>query len=356
MQNQRGFVGVGVLIAIILAVVVLGSGAYYVMQQQAPTQTTSDNFDTVQTLPTTNNQVQQPVNNKPVENVAPTNTASVQLKTYTNAKWGYSIKYPADWKVGAEAPYLVGGNQIVSRVQLEDISDKHHLEIIVRADKPEIDRAKSGNYDTNSPAKEQVTIEGKVQTAYVYPNGHECYDSKPGDDCSFFTIAIPRNNVVYLLQARGDAKQVTSLYRDILSTFTLLAFDETVVGKTLKLFVSPYATLKSGADGKFILDVFLENKTYAAIPAGTKIHVVVNEADSRGYEINNILADTYTDVPTAYSKKTLSIPIDRSKFTTSYTSTPGIAMKFVLVNANNEPIDNQYMQETFSSGFNILPQ
>ena len=56
MQNQRGFVGVGVLIAIILAVVVLGGGAYYFVQQQAPTQTATENFDNVQTLPTTNTQ------------------------------------------------------------------------------------------------------------------------------------------------------------------------------------------------------------------------------------------------------------------------------------------------------------
>ena len=59
MHNQRGFIGVGVLIAILVGLVVLGGGAYFVVQQQAPSQTASDNFDNVQTLPTTNNKTQQ---------------------------------------------------------------------------------------------------------------------------------------------------------------------------------------------------------------------------------------------------------------------------------------------------------
>ena len=68
MKNQRGFIGVGVLIAILVGLAVLGGGAYYVMQQQAPTQTASDNFDNLQQLPTTNNQVQtQTTANVPVQ-------------------------------------------------------------------------------------------------------------------------------------------------------------------------------------------------------------------------------------------------------------------------------------------------
>jgi len=59
MQNQRGFIGVGFLIAILIGVAVLGGGAYYVVNQQAPSQTAKENFDSVQTLPTTNNQTQQ---------------------------------------------------------------------------------------------------------------------------------------------------------------------------------------------------------------------------------------------------------------------------------------------------------
>src|SRR3990167_6252871 len=46
MQNQRGFVGVGVLIAIVLGLIVVGGGTYFVMQQKSISQTTSDISDT----------------------------------------------------------------------------------------------------------------------------------------------------------------------------------------------------------------------------------------------------------------------------------------------------------------------
>lgn len=62
MYNQRGFIGLPVLIAILLGIVVLGGGAYFVVQQQTPTQTATENFDNVQTLPTTNNQAQTQTN------------------------------------------------------------------------------------------------------------------------------------------------------------------------------------------------------------------------------------------------------------------------------------------------------
>ena len=76
MQNQRGFIGVGVLIAILVGLAVLGGGAYYVVQQQASTQTTSDNFDNAQQLPTTNNQQAQttakaPPPTTPIQNPTP---------------------------------------------------------------------------------------------------------------------------------------------------------------------------------------------------------------------------------------------------------------------------------------------
>ncbi|MDO8518468.1 MAG: hypothetical protein Q7S26_04240 [bacterium] len=55
MQNQKGFIGLQVLIAILVGLVVLGGGAYYVVQQNTPSQTPSDNL---QQLPT---QVEQPL-------------------------------------------------------------------------------------------------------------------------------------------------------------------------------------------------------------------------------------------------------------------------------------------------------
>src|SRR5882672_5770087 len=57
MKTQRGFVSAAFLIAIVLGLIVVGGGAYYVMHQQSPSPTLSDNtLDNSQTLPTTNTQ------------------------------------------------------------------------------------------------------------------------------------------------------------------------------------------------------------------------------------------------------------------------------------------------------------
>ncbi|MEK7612952.1 MAG: hypothetical protein AAB449_02290 [Patescibacteria group bacterium] len=75
MQYQRGFVGVGVLIAILVGLAVFGGGAYYIVQQQTPTQTASDNFDNLQQLPT----------NTTTSNPAPTQAQTAQTKTNASA-------------------------------------------------------------------------------------------------------------------------------------------------------------------------------------------------------------------------------------------------------------------------------
>lgn len=61
MQNQRGFIGVGVVLLIVLGLIVVGGGAYYVGHQSA-SQTATKNFDNVPTLPTTNNPAQATTN------------------------------------------------------------------------------------------------------------------------------------------------------------------------------------------------------------------------------------------------------------------------------------------------------
>lgn len=61
MKNHQGFIGVGILIAILVGLSVLGGGAYFVMHQ-TPSQTGSENSDNVQTMPTANNPIQTTAN------------------------------------------------------------------------------------------------------------------------------------------------------------------------------------------------------------------------------------------------------------------------------------------------------
>lgn len=99
-KTQSGFIGLPILIAILLGIVVLGGGAYYVIYQQAPTQTTSENLDTLQTST-------RPMNT-PTQNPAPkqlTPSTSVadntaNWKTFVNSRDGYSVKYPSEGIAG----------------------------------------------------------------------------------------------------------------------------------------------------------------------------------------------------------------------------------------------------------------
>ena len=108
MRNQQGFIGVGVLIAILVVLAVLGGGAYYVVQQQASTQTGSEGFDNLQTLPTTNVQTQATTNTP-----EPT-TPAQQSGIFSDL--GISFSYPKElaavkdsfgWSGGRDSGYRV---------------------------------------------------------------------------------------------------------------------------------------------------------------------------------------------------------------------------------------------------------
>ena len=92
-NSQKGFIGFPVLIAIVLGLVVVGGGAYFLVHQQSSSQTPSENKDTLQLASTTDTE---------------------KLKTYRNEKYGYSFNYPKqyfafEWpgQTRYEKPYLV---------------------------------------------------------------------------------------------------------------------------------------------------------------------------------------------------------------------------------------------------------
>jgi germination protein M len=59
MKNKRGFASPAILMAIVLGLILVGGGAYFVMQKNSSSQTASENnLDNVQTFPTNNNQTQ----------------------------------------------------------------------------------------------------------------------------------------------------------------------------------------------------------------------------------------------------------------------------------------------------------
>jgi len=97
MRLQEGFIGLPVLVAILLGLVVVGGGAYFVMQQSTSSQTGSENFDTVQTLPTTNIEPQtQPTTNTPAQ--TQTSVPNTTLVIFSDSRVSYTFKYPNKYR------------------------------------------------------------------------------------------------------------------------------------------------------------------------------------------------------------------------------------------------------------------
>src|SRR5665213_2128127 len=117
MQTQRGFIGLAALIAIVLGLIVIGGGAYYVMHQQSSSPTPSDNsLDNTQTLPTTNTQSNtQATNNTPsVSSPFAANSTSGTAGHAVTFSSSYGGKtgtgYFIDWGDNAEVWYTCGQN------------------------------------------------------------------------------------------------------------------------------------------------------------------------------------------------------------------------------------------------------
>ncbi len=190
MQGRRGFIGVGVLIAVLAGLAIFGGGAYYIVNKQPALQTVSDDFN--------------------LENDAP---ISDTQKSYTNTAFGYSIQYPRDWIIEPERAILDSVNRIRSEVSIRSGDDRMRLLILVNE--------KEWLLKREAPFKEQIAVSGSPQTAYIFPEGYECRMADPNRiDCSFFVVAIFRNGVWYQLHAIGQAGAVTPAWREILGSFT----------------------------------------------------------------------------------------------------------------------------------------
>lgn len=118
MQNQRGFIGLPVLILIVLGLIVVGGGAYYVMMhQRSSSPTLSDNnLDNSQTLPTTNTQPNtQATNNTPSVGspfaASPASGTAGHPVIFSSSLGGKTgTGYFIDWGDNAEVWYTCGQN------------------------------------------------------------------------------------------------------------------------------------------------------------------------------------------------------------------------------------------------------
>ncbi len=138
------------------------------------------------------------------------------LKTYTNIKFGYKIKYPADWQVGEEKSIIDNVNNIPSLVNISD-NDGHSISI-------EINK-KDRIFIYDALIKEDITIGSSTKTMYIFPNGYECYgyeDDEDIRDCSSMTVPIKKDGVYYSLSVGNDIKNFKDIYIKIFGTFEFI--------------------------------------------------------------------------------------------------------------------------------------
>jgi hypothetical protein len=113
MKNNKGFIGIGLIIAIIIGALAIGGVAYYAGKSSStPSQNTQGNNYQPQTdqnnnVPFTNNATNTPAQNNSVNNTTTTTTTVTTTKggctstttQYKNSKGGYLLCYPSNWQV-----------------------------------------------------------------------------------------------------------------------------------------------------------------------------------------------------------------------------------------------------------------
>lgn len=205
MQTKKGLAMPLILGLALLVIIIIGAFWYIGSNDNVATTDTVDgtasgeNSVTAQGTPVTANG---------------SNTTSGQAvagwKTYSNAKYGYSIRYPSNWLVGdVAAPTAAATDEVFAA---HTASGDMSFRVEVMKNEPQ-------GLD-NAPTQTTVTVAGVTRMAYVYPAGRTQCPGGGLEDCSVFIVPIYQNGNWYVLTADGYARTVTGVQADILKSFS----------------------------------------------------------------------------------------------------------------------------------------
>jgi len=147
----------------------------------------------------------------PVPSASPTASQdpTAGWKTYTNTQYGFEFKYPQSWVFEDHSPTIDEVNKILLSITIA--GPNQNFSVRVYQNEPL-------RYAELTQTKTSTEISGLPTTAYLFPEGYECYGDGDPVQCSFFAIPVKRGNYWYVLEGRGNARDLAS-YSQILSTF-----------------------------------------------------------------------------------------------------------------------------------------
>ncbi len=196
---------------VIAACVVLGLGIFFVAKTQKPA---TNNVGVAATVPEASPVASTSTGAAPTTPATPPSATApaTNIKTYTNAAFGYSFSYPSTWALEPETSMVDAQNDIPSIVNVHDTKLFSPQRFSVTINR------KERTIKNQTSKTETVTVGGQAATAYMFPDGLDCKPTKTDPDCSFFIIPIQRNGVWYEINVANEAATLDA-YRAILASF-----------------------------------------------------------------------------------------------------------------------------------------
>jgi hypothetical protein len=204
MKNNKGFIGLGLILAII-AVLVVGGGAYYLGTKNASQLVRN-----------------QDQNNQPIQIPA-------TWKTYRNTKYGYEVSFPQDSTLLVENNGLVG-NGMGDREVKEFSPTEDYISITDNLNQLIFEISKDKTDETNADNKitESVILDSKKYQAIGFYDSNDHSGTGTNYTIKALTVNFPSFQIRYgfgnayaVLDSKSVIKYDT-LVNQILSTFRLI--------------------------------------------------------------------------------------------------------------------------------------
>jgi hypothetical protein len=204
MKNKKGN---AVIVGIIILVVVIVAGTVGYLSAKKTI------------APVAPEQIAKKVGDNPASN----------LQTYRNEKYGFEFQYPNGWIVREDNFSSVGeGLNDSFQVAIYSGDKKESFNVTVS------DKAPSAYIYEGE--KKKVIIDGLEYTAYLFPNGSECFgDNIQPEQCKEMDIPLQKNGKWFVFGGGGEYTNLLSdQFLKIISTFKFTNSGETATWQTYR--------------------------------------------------------------------------------------------------------------------------